>query len=117
MMLEVLRQDYIMTARAKGLGRMATVLRHALRNAFMPVLTYMGPLLANILVGSFVVEKIFGIPGLGQWFVTSIANRDYTVIMGMTVFYSALLLFVVFLVDIAYMALDPRLRVEKRAVA
>ena len=116
-MLEVLRQDYIMTARAKGLGWKATVLRHALRNAFMPVLTYMGPLLANILVGSFVVEKIFGIPGLGQWFVTSITNRDYTVIMGMTVFYSALLLFIVFLVDIAYMALDPRLRIERRAVA
>jgi oligopeptide transport system permease protein len=116
-MLEVLRQDYIMTARAKGLGQVATVLRHALRNAFMPVLTYMGPLLANILVGSFVVEKIFGIPGLGQWFVTSITNRDYTVIMGMTVFYSALLLMTVFLVDVLYMMLDPRLKVERRALA
>ncbi len=114
-MVEVLRQDYIRTALAKGLTWPATILRHGLRNALLPVLTYMGPLLANILVGSFVVEKIFGIPGLGQWFVTSISNRDYTVIMGMTLFYSAILLVAVFLVDLAYLALDPRIKYREAA--
>ncbi|MGE3953745.1 MAG: ABC transporter permease [Parachlamydiales bacterium] len=113
-MLEVLRQDYILTARAKGLGEPAILIRHALRNAFLPVLTYLGPLLANILCGSFVVEKIFGIPGLGQWFVTAVTNRDYTVIMGMTVFYSAILLTAVFLVDLSYGVLDPRIRTPRR---
>ena len=109
-MLEVLRQPYIRTARAKGLSMRAVVMRHGLRNALLPVLTYMGPLLANVLVGSFVVEKIFGIPGLGQWFVNAVSNRDYTVIMGMTVFYSALLLGAVLLVDVGMLILDPRVR-------
>lgn len=116
-MLEVLRNEYIKTARAKGLGYFRVVIRHCLRNAFLPVLTYLGPLLANILIGSFVVEKIFGIPGLGQWFVTAISNRDYTVIMGMTVFYSIILLITVFLVDVAYTLLDPRIRYERRLSA
>lgn len=113
-MLEVLRQEYIKTARAKGLVYLRVVIRHCLRNAFLPVLTYLGPLLANILVGSFVVEKIFGIPGLGQWFVMSVTNRDYTVIMGMTVFYSFILLLAVLCVDITYTLLDPRIRIDRR---
>lgn len=113
-MLEVLRQEYIKAARAKGLSYLRVVIRHCLRNAFLPVLSYLGPLLANILVGSFVVEKIFGIPGLGQWFVMSISNRDYTVIMGMTVFYSMLLLLAIFLVDVTYTLLDPRIRFERK---
>ncbi len=112
-LLEVLNQDYILTARAKGLGRPAILIRHALRNAFLPVLTYLGPLLANILCGSFVVEKIFGIPGLGQWFITAVTNRDYTVIMGMTVFYSIILLVAMLLVDLFYSVLDPRMRSPK----
>lgn len=109
-MVEVLASDYIKTAKAKGLNRRQVVTRHAMRNALLPVVTYLGLLTANVLSGSFVVEKIFGIPGLGQWFVTSISNRDYTVIMGITVFYSILLLLAVFLVDVAYWFLDPRMR-------
>ncbi len=109
-MLEVLVQDYIKTAKSKGLGPYATVFRHALRNAILPVLTYLGPLITNILTGSFIVERIYGVPGLGQWFVTSVMNRDYTVIMGMTVFYGAILLVAVFLVDIGYSLLDPRIK-------
>jgi oligopeptide transport system permease protein len=112
-MIEVLQQDYIRTAKAKGLAKSSVIIRHALRNALLPVITYMGPLFANILSGSFVVEKIFGIPGLGQWFVISIQNRDYTVIMGTTVFYSILLLLSVFLVDIAYGFVDPRIKVNQ----
>lgn len=108
-MLEVLQCDYMKTAQAKGLPEWAVIGRHGLRNALLPVFTYLGQLIANILVGSFIVEKIFGIPGLGQWFVISVANRDYTVIMGTTVFYGILLLSIVFLVDIAYGILDPRL--------
>lgn len=109
-MLEVLQQEYIKTAKAKGLRYWNIVIFHALRNALLPVFSYLGLLIANILSGSFVVEKIFGIPGLGQWFVTSIQNRDYTVIMGTTVFYSLLLLASVFAIDIIYGFLDPRIR-------
>jgi oligopeptide transport system permease protein len=110
-MIEVLSKDYIKTARAKGLGMQAVVARHALPNAILPVLTYLGPAVALILTGSFVVESIFAIPGLGKWFVTSVANRDYTIIMGLTVFYSALLILMNMLVDIAYTLLDPRIRI------
>jgi oligopeptide transport system permease protein len=109
-MLEVMQQDYIQTARAKGLSDLSVIIRHAMRNALLPVVTYMGQLTANIFVGSFIVEKIFGIPGLGQWFVTSVTNRDYTVIMGSTVFYSAILLIAVFFVDVIYGLLDPRIK-------
>ena len=76
------------------------------------VISYLGPLIANILVGSFIIEKIFGIPGLGQWFVNSVSNRDYTVIMGTTVFYSIILLVAIFCVDILYGLIDPRVRLE-----
>jgi oligopeptide transport system permease protein len=111
-MLEVLQQDYIKMARAKGLSESAIVTKHVLRNALMPVVTFMGQLTANILTGSFIIEHIFGIPGLGRHLVTSVSNRDYTVIMGTTVFYSSLLLVTVFLVDIAYSFLDPRVKVR-----
>lgn len=113
-MLEVLQQDYIKTARAKGLSEIAIVWRHALRNAIIPVVTYTGPLIATILTGSFVVEYIFAIPGLGRWFVISITNRDYTVILGVTVFYSAFLMLMNLLVDIAYVAIDPRIKLVGR---
>jgi len=109
-MVEVLQQDYILTAKSKGLNSFQIVYRHALRNALLPVVTYLGPLTANVLTGSFVVEKIFGIPGLGQWFVMSVANRDYTLIMSLTIFYSAFLMVCVFIVDIVYSLLDPRIK-------
>lgn len=112
-MVEVLQQDYILMAKSKGLGSFQIIFRHALRNALLPVVTYLGPLTANVLTGSFVVEKIFGIPGLGQWFVMSVANRDYTLIMSLTIFYSAFLMVCVFIVDIVYSLLDPRIKVAK----
>jgi oligopeptide transport system permease protein len=112
-MIEVLQQDYIQTARSKGLGPIAITIRHVLRNALLPVVTYLGPLTVGIMTGSFAIEKIFGIPGLGQWFVSSITNRDYTVIMGLTLFYSALLLVCIFIVDLLYCLIDPRIQSPK----
>ncbi len=111
-MVEVLQQDFILTARAKGLSTFQVVMKHALRNALLPVISFLGPLTANVLTGSFVVEKIFGIPGLGQWFVLSVANRDYSLIMALTIFYSALLMLFVFIVDVLYSILDPRIKNE-----
>jgi len=109
-MVEVLQQDYILTAKSKGLNSFQIITRHALRNALLPVVTYLGPLTANVLTGSFVVEKIFGIPGLGQWFVMSVSNRDYTLIMSLTIFYSAFLMVCIFIVDVVYSLLDPRIK-------
>ena len=108
-LLNVLSEDYIRTARSKGLSKYG-VARHALRNALLPVVTYCGPLLAGLLTGSFVVEDIFAIPGLGQFFVSSIRDRDYTVLMGVTVFYAALLIGLNVCVDVLYVCLDPRIR-------
>ncbi|TLS37562.1 ABC transporter permease [Pseudalkalibacillus caeni] len=113
-MLEVLNQDYILTARAKGISTFNIVMKHALRNAVLPVVTILGTLVAGVLTGSFVIEKIFAIPGMGQYFVKGINNRDYPVIMGTTVFYSAFLILMLFLVDIAYGILDPRIKLHKR---
>jgi oligopeptide transport system permease protein len=106
----VLQQDYILTAKSKGLTGFQIVFRHVLRNTLLPVVSYLGPLSAAVLTGSFVVEKIFGIPGLGQWFVLSVTNRDYTLIMGLTIFYSAILMASVFIVDILYCLIDPRIK-------
>lgn len=111
--LDVLSQDYIRTARAKGLSWYAVVVKHVVKNAILPVVTYLGPLVAGILTGSFVVENIFAIPGLGRYYVTSIYNRDYTTIMGVTIFYSAFLVLVNFLVDITYGWIDPRIKLVK----
>lgn len=113
-MMEVLTQDYIRTARAKGLSPVKIVFRHALRNALLPVVTVLGTLAASILTGTFVIEKIFAIPGMGKYFVESINTRDYPVIMGTTVFYSAILIIMLFLVDIAYGILDPRIKLHKK---
>jgi oligopeptide transport system permease protein len=110
-MLEVLANDYIRTAKSKGLSKGVITIKHTIRNALLPVVSYMGPLSAGIITGSFVIERIFGIPGLGSHFVTSISNRDYTVIMGVTVFYSIILLFSILLVDIAYGLIDPRIKI------
>jgi dipeptide transport system permease protein len=113
-MLEVLTQDYIRTARAKGLSPWKIVFKHALRNALMPVVTILGTLAAGILTGTFVIEQIFAIPGMGKYFVESINQRDYPVIMGTTVFYSAFLIVMLFLVDVAYGLLDPRIKLHKK---
>lgn len=109
-MLEVLQQDYIKTARAKGLSERVIVMRHAIRNAITPVVTYLGPLTAAVFTGSFVIEYIFAIPGLGQFFVISVTNRDYTLIMGTTIFYSAFLMLMNLLVDLCYTIIDPRVK-------
>jgi len=108
-MIEVLSQDYIQTAKAKGLPTLQIAIYHVLRNALLPVLSYLGPLTASVLTGGFAVEKIFGIPGLGQWFVLSISNRDYTVIMGVTLFYGAILLLCNLITDIISSWIDPRI--------
>jgi dipeptide transport system permease protein len=113
-MLEVLTQDYIKTAKAKGLSPLKIVFKHALRNALLPVVTVLGSLAASILTGTFVIEKIFAIPGMGKYFVDSINTRDYPVIMGTTVFYSAILILMLLIVDLAYGVLDPRIKLHKK---
>ena len=112
-MLEVLRQDYIRTARANGISEYKVMMKHAIKNALIPVVTYLGPMIAAILTGSFVIERIFAIPGIGQYFVESITNRDYTTIMGITVFYAAFYVIMVLLVDLAYAFIDPRIKFTK----
>ena len=109
-MVEVMDQDYMKTAKAKGLGRRAIVFRHALRNALIPAVTVLGPLAVNIITGSLVVETIFAVPGIGEFFVQSIQVNDYTLIMGVTIFYSILILSTIFIVDILYGIIDPRIR-------
>ncbi|MEI8215713.1 MAG: ABC transporter permease [Eubacteriales bacterium] len=112
-MLEVLSLDYIRTAKAKGVSQFKMIFKHALRNSLIPVITYLGPLMAYILTGSFVVEKIFTIPGLGGEFINSITNRDYPMIMGTTIFLAAILIVMNFLVDLIYKAVDPRVTLDK----
>ncbi|MCD6322843.1 MAG: ABC transporter permease [Clostridiales bacterium] len=114
-MLEVLRQDYIRTARANGIKEINVMARHAVRNALIPVVTYVGPMMAAIMTGSFVIERIFALPGMGGYFVESITNRDYTTIMGITVFYAAFYIIMILMVDISYAMIDPRIRFEKGA--
>lgn len=111
-MLEVLQQDYIRTARAKGLSNNKVIYKHALKNALIPVVTYLGPMIASLLTGSFVIEKVFAIPGMGKHFVESVGNRDYTVLMGITIFYALFLVVMVLLVDILYSFIDPRIKME-----
>jgi oligopeptide transport system permease protein len=109
-LLEVLGQDYIRTARSKGLSETRVIVGHALRNALIPLLTVLGPTVAGLLTGSFVIERIFAIPGMGGYFVNSVQQRDYTTIMGMTVFYAAFLIVMVFIVDLFYRLVDPRIQ-------
>ena len=108
-MLDAINQDYIRTARAKGVKTNKLVLKHALRNSLIPVITYLGPVTAGIITGSFVVESTFQIPGLGRYFVQSVLNRDYTVIMATTVLLSALVIVMNLVVDLAYRLVDPRI--------
>ncbi|MGM9960993.1 MAG: ABC transporter permease [Allobaculum sp.] len=111
-MLDVMGQDYMRTAKAKGLSGQKQLFKHALRNAILPVVTYVGPMLAYTIVGSFVVEKIFVIPGLGGSFITAITGRDYTLIMGTTIFLATLVIIMTLVVDILYKIIDPRIKLD-----
>ncbi len=113
--LEVINQDYILTAQAKGVSPFNVVRKHVLRNAILPVITILGPQIAGIFTGSFVIERIFGIPGLGSYYITSINDRDYTMIIGTTVFYAALFVVAQLAVDLLYGVADPRIRVSKNS--
>jgi oligopeptide transport system permease protein len=109
-MIEILRSNYIRTARAQGLSTPTILLRHALKPALVPVVSYLGPATAGLITGSVVIETIFGLPGLGRYFVQGALNRDYTLVLGIVVFYGALIILFNFLVDLAYGWLDPRSR-------
>jgi oligopeptide transport system permease protein len=109
-MLEILRSDYIRTARAKGLSEKTVLLRHALRGGLIPVISFTGPALAHLLAGTVVVERVFGIPGLGNIFIQSVLNRDEPLILGIVAFLSILIMLFNLLVDISYAFLDPRIR-------
>ncbi|MEG0109616.1 MAG: ABC transporter permease, partial [Oscillospiraceae bacterium] len=111
-MLDVLGQDYMRTARAKGLSHFMSIFKHALRNAILPIITYLGPAIAYAITGSLVVEKIFTIPGLGNSFVSSIINRDYMMVMGTTIFLAAIIIGMNVVVDIAYKLVDPRIELK-----
>ena len=113
-MLDAINQDYIRTARAKGVTTKVVLFKHALRNSLIPVITYLGPLTAGIITGALVVEQIYHIPGLGNYFVSSILNRDYPVIMGTTVLLAVLIIFMNLVVDIAYKIVDPRINITKK---
>ena len=111
-LVEVQQQDYIRTARSKGISEFRVIYKHALRNALLPVVTYIGPMVASIVTGSFVIETVFGIPGVGQLFTDSIVNRDYPLIMGITVFFAVLLVLAVLIVDLVYVLIDPRIKLD-----
>jgi oligopeptide transport system permease protein len=113
-MLEVLHAEYIKTAKAKGLNWWTIMFRHVIRNGIMPVITYLGPMAANVVTGSVVIEQVFGIGGIGKQFVESITNRDYTLIMGITIFYGVLLMFARFISDLLYVVIDPRVKLTSR---
>ncbi|MFT5875788.1 MAG: oligopeptide transport system permease protein [Clostridium sp.] len=111
-LLDVVRQDYIRVARAKGLSNNVVIYKHALRNSLIPIVTYIGPLLAAVLTGSFVIEGLFGIPGMGREFIASIGNRDYTVLLGFVVLDATFLIVANFAVDILYAVIDPRIKID-----
>ena len=111
-MIELLRSNFIRTARAKGLPERVTIFRHALKGALLPVVSYLGPATAAVITGSVVIEQIFGIPGIGRYFVQGALNRDYTLVMGVVIFYGVLIIVFNLLVDLAYGLLDPRVRYD-----
>ena len=111
-MIEVLSSNFVRTARAKGLRESVTITRHAIRAAVLPVVSYLGPAIANIITGSVVVEQIFSIPGIGRYFVQGSLNRDYTLVMGVTVFYGALIIICNLIADLLYGVLDPKVRYD-----
>ncbi|GAQ26041.1 MULTISPECIES: ABC transporter permease [Tepidanaerobacter] len=112
-MLEIMRQDYIRTARAKGVSEFWVIAKHAMKNAITPVVTYLGPLVASLLTGSFVVEKLFSIPGMGRYYVTGISDRDYSVTLGMTLFFGLFVVIANIIVDILYALIDPRVKMDE----
>ncbi|MGL5050630.1 MAG: ABC transporter permease [Fusobacteriaceae bacterium] len=112
-LLEVLRQDYIRTARAKGVKEIFVILKHALRNSLLPIVTYIAPLIAGLLTGSFVIERLFSIPGIGRDFVTGIGDRDYSIILGLTIFFGAIIIVSNLVVDILYAIVDPRIKIDE----
>ena len=109
---EEMRQDYMILARSKGTSNKMVIIRHALKNAMIPVITYAGPLLAMLLTGSFVIETMFSIPGIGAEFVTSVSNRDYTMIMALTIMYGAMIIVANVITDIITAMVDPRIRLK-----
>jgi len=113
-MVDVLNSDYIELSKAKGNTRWQTVVKHTLRNSLIPVITIIGPLTANILTGSLVVENIFSIPGIGEQFVKSIMTNDYPTIMGLTIFYSIMFMVMLLITDILYSIIDPRIRLTNK---
>jgi oligopeptide transport system permease protein len=110
--LDVIGQDYILTAKAKGVSKISLTWKHIIRNAILPAITLLGPQIAGVLTGSFVIETIFSIPGLGSYFVNSVTDRDFTMIMGQTIFVAALYIFSLVIVDIVYGLIDPRIRIS-----
>ncbi len=110
--LDVLHQDYILTAKAKGVSSFALVWRHVIRNAILPAITILGPQIAGIFVGSFVIERIFSIPGFGFNYVSAIQNRDFSMILGQTIFFASLYIFALLIVDLLYGVVDPRIRIS-----
>lgn len=110
--LEVLNQDYLRTERAKGMGNFTVIFVHALKNSLIPIITYLGPLTASILTGGFVAESVFNVPGLGRYFVSAISARDYTIIMGTTIFYAALIILMNLVCDVLYQIVDPRIKLD-----
>lgn len=111
-MLEVLQQDYMLTAKAKGVPPFKIIYKHAIRNALIPVITILGPIVVSLLTGSLVIENIFGVPGIGSLFVDSIKVNDYTTIMGLTLFYSAFFVLTMLIIDLLYGVIDPRIRIS-----
>jgi oligopeptide transport system permease protein len=111
-MIEVLNQNYVRTARAKGLRERVVILRHAMKGAMLPVLSYLGPATAGIVTGSVVIETIFDIPGIGRYFIQGALNRDYTLVMGVVIFYATLIIFLNLIVDVLYSLLDPKVRYD-----
>ena len=109
-MLEVMRMDYIRTARAKGLTERLVIYRHMIKNAMIPVVTFLGPALAGLVTGSFIIETIFGFPGMGRAYVTAISNRDYSMIMGTTIIFAVIVAVMNLIVDVVYVFLDPRIK-------
>ncbi len=112
-MLENMQQDYIRTARAKGVKEFFVIVKHALRNSIIPIVSYVGPLIAALLTGSFVIERLFTIPGIGRFFVMGITDRDYTIVLGMTIFFGGLLILCNILVDAVYVVIDPRIKFDE----
>ncbi len=111
-LMDVMRQDYMVLARSKGTSELGVIIKHALKNALVPVITYAGPLIATLLTGSFVIETLFSVPGIGAEFVNSVSNRDYTLIMALTIFYGAFIIIANIVTDLITAAMDPRVRLK-----